>query len=470
MDNKPSTSYTNLISGYAFIAYFFIFSFFPFSADILKLLCLLTVMGCWTARMLSEKKILFIKTSLSIPILLFLLCSLASSFHSVRIQYSLGTIFHDYLTYFILFFCMVNTIQSREQIKRIVKAMLITCGLVCAYGLYGYYTGIAIRDERLVATFEYHSRIAKYISLLLPMAVCLFFYYKNILSRLYLSILIFVCSFSLILTMNRTSWAAIFVTILFIGFAAQKKYLIFILIGMCALGIFISPSKFITQAKTITQVNKFFTSDEILGERLLCWRASIAIMKDHPLLGIGPGKRNFRNVYQRYAEKIRNTEKQEKNKAGEQSNETKVKGKAQKRGIERLSHPHNVFLHLLVGSGILGLLAFIWLFTNVFYTAIQSWRFTGSAYEKALLTGMTAGLISLFLHGFTDSFWKKPDAVFLWFIIGILFTAIHNTTNCNQPPFPPSQGGTGDKKTFRERILMKIGKRYQCSFLKKIKL
>lgn len=115
----------------------------------------------------------------TVPIFSFLLCSLAASFHSVRIQYSLGTIFHDYLTYFIIFFCMVNTIQSQEQIKRIVTAMLITCGLVCTYGLYGYYTGIAIRDERLVATFEYHSRIAKYISLVLPIAVCLFFYYKR---------------------------------------------------------------------------------------------------------------------------------------------------------------------------------------------------------------------------------------------------------------------------------------------------
>lgn len=442
MDSKPVASNTSLISEYAFIAYFFIFSFFPFSADILKLLCLLTVIGCWAARMLSEKKILFVKTSLTVPIIVFLLCSLMASFHSARIEYSLGTVFHDYLTYFILFFCMVNTIQSQEQIKRIVKAMFITCGLVCAYGLYGYYTGVAIRDERLVATFEYHSRIAKYISILLPIAVCLFFYYKNIVSRLYLSILIFVCSFSLLLTMNRTSWVAIFVTTFFIGFAAQKRYLMFILIGMCTLGIFILPSKFITQVKTITQVDKFFTSEEILGERLLCWKASVAIIRDHPVLGIGPGKRNFRNVYQQYAEKIRNAEKQQKNDAVEQSREIKVKRKAMRKDIERLSHPHNVFFHLLVGSGILGLLAFLWLFTTVFYTAIRSWRLSGSEYEKALLVGITASLISIFLHGFTDSFWKKPDAIFLWFIIGILFTVIHRTVpiQSNDPPLPPSQG------------------------------
>src|SRR3990167_514540 len=94
---------------------------------------------------------------------------------------------------------MVNTIHGTEQVKRIVKTMLITCGLICAYGLYGYYTGIAINAGRLVATFEYHSKIARYISLLLPITVCLFFWYKNILIRLSLILLVFLCSFSLIL-------------------------------------------------------------------------------------------------------------------------------------------------------------------------------------------------------------------------------------------------------------------------------
>ncbi len=436
MDNKHITPYTSRIAEYAFIAYFFIFSFFPFSADIFKLLGLLTIIGCWTARMLSEKKVLFAKTALNVPILLFFLCSLIASFHSVHIQYSLGTIFHDYLTYFILFFCMVNTIQNQEQIKRIVIAMLITCGLVCVYGLYGYYTGTAIRDARLVATFEYHSRIAKYIALLLPFAIGLFFYYKSILVRLSLVCLIFVCSFSLILTMSRTSWVAVFATLFFIGFAAQKKYLIFVLIGMCALLIFFLPSKVITQVKTITQVNKFFASEEILGERLLCWKASIAIIKDHPVLGIGPGKRNFRNIYQQYAKKIQDTEKQlKKETVAEQPQEIKVKKKRRAEDIERLSHAHNLFLQIGVDSGIVGLLSFLWLFTAVFYVAIKSWRLSKVEYEKTLLMSIVASLISIFAHAWTDSFWKKPEAVFLWFIMGILFTSIHHITNREQEKY-----------------------------------
>src|SRR3989339_1076946 len=357
--NELIKPYASRVSEYAFITYFFILSFFPFNADTIKLLCFLTVIGCWIARMIAEKKILFTKTSLNIPVFSFLLCSLAASFHSAHIENSLETVAHDYLIYVLIFFCMINTIQSQEQAKRILKAMLITCGLVCAYGLYGYYTGIAIRDERLVASFEYHSRIAKYISLLLPIAVCLFFWYKDKLSRLSLSLFVILCSFSLILTMSRTSWVAIFIAMIFIGFATQKKLLMAVFIGVCGLLIFILPSKFITHATTITQVNKLFTSKKILGERLLCWKASIAMIQDHPLLGIGPGKRNFRDAYQLYGGKIKEAEKQiKKEKTSVQPKEIKTRKKSLVKGVEKLSHAHNIFLHIWVETWIVGLLAF----------------------------------------------------------------------------------------------------------------
>lgn len=425
--NNHSTPITSLISECAIIAFFLVISFLPFGADIFKLLCLLTMIGCWIARMICEQKILFAKTSVNIPILLFFLLSIIASFHSINTHYSFQTLLHDQFVYFIVFFCMVNTIQSQGQIKRIVKVMLITCGLVCAYGLFAYYTGIPVRSKRLVATFGYYSRIAKYISLLLPIVVCLFFWYKDTLIRLSLAFLVFLCGFCLILTINRTSWVAIFVTMLFIGFAIQKKFLIYTFICACALLLLILPSEFITQAKTIVQVNKYFKSERSLGDRLLCWKVSIAMIKEHPLLGRGLGKKIFREAYQQYGEKIKNTEKQLKNEVhSEQPNEIEDKKENNAEKLERLSTAHNIILHMLVETGIVGLLAFLWLFTNVFYAAIKSWRTSKVGYEKMLLLGITASLISIFSHGLTDSFWKKPDALFLWYIIGILFAVIHN--------------------------------------------
>ncbi len=430
--NKPITAYTSRVSEWAFIVYFFIHSFFPFGADVIKLLCFLIIIGCWVIRAKIEKKILFNRTSIDIPILLYLLFSMIASFHSAYIKSNLETVYHEYLQYFILFFCMVNTIHGTEQVKRIVKTMLITCGLICAYGLYGYYTGIAINAGRLVATFEYHSKIARYISLLLPITICLFFWYKNLLIRLSLILLVFLCSFSLILTMNRTSWLAILVSMFFIGFAFKRQLLVFTFVGICVACFFFLPSKYTTRAKTIIQVNKYFDSEEILGERELCWKASIAMIWDHPLLGIGPSSRVFRDAYQQYGNKIRDAEKQIKN----ETIPVKIKGKKAKeknkvKKLDRLSDAHNILLGVYVGTGIGGLLTFLWLFTNVFKEAIKSWRSTEAGYEKTLLIGITASLISIISHGFTDYFWGKPDTMFLWYIIGILFVITRNNSSGN---------------------------------------
>ena len=158
---------------------------------------------------------------------------------------------------------------------------------------------------------------------------------------------------------------------------------------------------------------------------MLCWKASIAIIQDHPLLGLGPGKRNFRDAYQRYREKIKTKEPSQKKAVSVKRTETHDKKKTVTRRIEKLSHAHNIFLHIWAETGIVGLLSFLWLFATVFYAAIKSWRFSSGGYEKMLLLGITASLIAIFSHGFTDSFWKKPDALFLWYIISILFVVIH---------------------------------------------
>lgn len=428
--NKHTT--TSLLSEYTLISYFFITSFFPFSASSIKALCILTMIGCWIAQVITGKKPLYIKTPVNIPIFLFFFCLLLSSFFSNDITRNLESILHDEIRSLIVFFCMINTIQHLDQIKRIVTAMLITCGLVCLYGLYGYNTEIAIRDGRLIATFEYHTLISKYISLLLPIAVCLFFHYKGILTRLFMGLLIAICSLSLILTMTRTSWVAVIITVIFISLASKRIYLTYIFISICALLVFSLPSKYVQHAKTITQVGKFFTSEKIIGQRASGWRESLLIIRDNPVFGLGPNDRNFRETYLQYAEKTKAQKNLKKVKSSEQPKKTKAQKKKHKK-IIKLAHSHNIFLQMGIKAGIPGFLAFTWLFTLIFYNSITSWRMVKAGYEKALLLGILASLISIFLHGLTENFWKKPTIVFLWFIIGLLFVIYNIMRNTKKP-------------------------------------
>ncbi|MBM4053173.1 MAG: hypothetical protein FJ264_00575 [Planctomycetes bacterium] len=429
MDTK-NIKYTSQISEYAFIAYFFILTFFPYGADVIEILCLMTMVGCLAYRMVCEKRVVFKKTALNIPIVLFIICLLITSIFSKNPKYCFETLLHDYFKYFIIFFCMVNTIHSIDQIKRIVKAMLITCGLICGYGLYGYYTGIAIRDDRLIATFEYHSRIAKYISLFLPLAICLFIYYRNVLVRICLTGFILISGYSLVLTMNRTSWVANLIAVFYIAFALKKRYMLLAVIVLCPLLFVLLPSKYSTHAKTITQYDKFFSSNKILGERLMCWKVAIAVIRDYPLLGIGPGKRNFRDIYKTYRKEIKEKEKKSlkslRDNTAKTVKEKKKTDTKKEQTVEGLSHAHNILLHMWVEAGIFGLAIFLWMFIRIFYSATKTRKsMNGDRFENILLVGITAGLVSIVSHGLTDIFWKTPESLFLWYVIGVLFLVVH---------------------------------------------
>ena len=64
---------------------------------------------------ISEKRILFAKTTLNIPIFLFLVCSLFASFHSTYIKDSFHTVLFDYLPYFIIFFAWLIQYEDRNK-------------------------------------------------------------------------------------------------------------------------------------------------------------------------------------------------------------------------------------------------------------------------------------------------------------------------------------------------------------------
>ncbi|HJZ24369.1 MAG TPA: O-antigen ligase family protein [Candidatus Babeliales bacterium] len=400
------SKYLNKYIEYVFIFYFFLLSFFPYSAEILKIFCLICFIFCWILKVRFEKSKIFTKTSINIPIFAFLLCALVAVLCSFDVQYSIHSFLFDYLILFIIFFAIVNTLGSMEQIHRIVNAMLIIFGLVCVYGIYGYYMKIAIRNDRLIATFDYHSPCAKYISYLLPIVIYLLLSCKEYRTRIYLITLVFVGSFSVVLTQNRTSWVAIFITVLFLLVIAKRRYLIIFVLLVCLLMYFVGSSKYSSHARTIFQVSQLSTSKSPLGQRLLCWNTSVEIIKDYPFLGIGIGPRIFRNTYQKYAQEIVN----KKN--------LKIKK------IERVSHAHNVFLTIFVEMGILGLISFIWLYVTIFYSAIKLYKTSRDERTRNVIMGIVGSLLCIFLHGATDNFIKKPDVLFLWFIIGILFALI----------------------------------------------
>ena len=82
-------------------------------------------------------------------------------------------------------------------------------------------------------------------------------------------------------------------------------------------------------------------------------------------------------------------------------------------------YPHDVYMTFWVELGLLGLLAFLYVFVRV---GVSAWRALSlaSGFEKALLWGVVGTVVTWAVHGIVDSpYWKNDMAVEFWLVVAI---------------------------------------------------
>jgi putative inorganic carbon (HCO3(-)) transporter len=131
--------------------------------------------------------------------------------------------------------------------------------------------------------------------------------------------------------------------------------------------------------------------------RLRLWESALAMVRDHPLFGIGLD--NFLYLYQqRYIDPSALAE-------------------------ANLSHPHNLILHFWLQLGLLGLLAALWLLARMFSLGLSRLRTSADRIGRALAAGAVASLVDFVVHGLVDNSYFLPDlALIFWLTAAVLAT------------------------------------------------
>jgi len=143
--------------------------------------------------------------------------------------------------------------------------------------------------------------------------------------------------------------------------------------------------------RVVTMTNP---DDVTVKERIYMWRSGIAMWREHPWLGVGPGgvKREFRNYAQ--AEALR----------------------------KRTGHLHNSALQILVELGVAGLLAWLWIWAAFFTEAVRLFRRLPAAAtrERALVAGSIAAVTGFLVAGTSEYNFGDSEVVMLaWVIVAL---------------------------------------------------
>lgn len=199
----------------------------------------------------------------------------------------------------------------------------------------------------------------------------------------------------LVATYTRGAW---------LGFAAGAVALLpttrrgrwLLLGGLIALGLLVLAGPPHLRERLLTMGDP---ADPTVKERVYMWRSGLAMWRGHLLLGVGPG--GVKRGYEAYAlpEAVK----------------------------KRTGHVHNTPLQILVERGVLGLLAWLWIWGQFYARSIRAlrWLPDPAGIERAFVAGSVAAITGFLVAGLSEYNFGDSEVVLVaWCLVALPFTVI----------------------------------------------
>jgi O-antigen ligase len=348
----------------------------------------------------------WISTPLDKPFLILIILIILSTIFSLHRQTSIWS-FILLLNYLTIFYLTIHTVKTRSQTKQLVYLIIGIALFLSVFGLFKYfganpflwweYTDIRQSDYRLASTFGNPDHLAGYMEMAIPLILGLFLTgYKG--GKLFLMIyLTFMLLTALVLSLSRGGWIGSLICLSFMSFALltspyfQRKKLLMALIGgfVAVALIVLASTPVVERIRTIEQ------KDEIpsFRSRVSRWRGTIEMIKDYPVLGIGPG--NFATIFTQY----------------------------QPPGFTARSfYAHNDYLHFTSETGLLLIPIIIWMIIALYRKGFKKLK-NPSRLVRGTTLGSLAGITAILVHSIGDFNLNIPANAMLFTVLSALVVA-----------------------------------------------
>ncbi len=312
--------------------------------------------------------------------------------------------FLSLLAGFVVFLDMAK--YRKEQVRLLYAVGLLSTGL-CIYGLLIHFKIFlfpsweliaAYQRGNLCATFINHCHMAGWLEMAILFCLPLFFLRDRTITKITLLILMAcILLTSLVLTLARGGWIAVSVGLLFVGcaafshksFAFGKKHLTVAGCGTLILLAVILGSTPVTK-RGLTVIEQESSS---LAGREIGWAGTIDMIKDHPLLGVGPS--NYATAFTRY----------------------------QPPGVSsRFYHAHNDYLQFTAELGVLFIPVLVWLVIVFFKTGFKKLKHPSRQSRWITMSAM-GGVVAILAHSAGDFNLQIPSNALLFTLLAAQVTA-----------------------------------------------
>lgn len=249
--------------------------------------------------------------------------------------------------------------------------------------------------SRISGTFTHPNPFATYLSLILVLCVALFPHVKSA-WRWGLAALTVACGGVLIATYARGAWLATLVALTLIAILQSRRLLWVLAAAVVVVGIAV-PSVAVRLSDLSESRAESGAAGNSLAWRLQYWEQVLSLQED-PLFGIG-----LREV-----EQLEEAEKA----------------------------PHNDFIRVYVETGIVGLLAYLWLLVTLFREAVRAYRRSPPGLPRGLAVAFLATFSGLVVMSIAAN--VISQLVILWYFAAIVVLALAASRSPSQAEPTPA--------------------------------
>jgi O-antigen ligase len=227
----------------------------------------------------------------------------------------------------------------------------------------------------------------------------------------------------LILTYSRAAWVAIAIaTLVMIAlYTPWGRYVLVAAFVVAGAGALVEGTRLVHTFRS--------AQTPTTQRRLDLWRSSLRMVRDHPLFGVGPD--NFLHYYA-------------------PAHQTYIPcphglGYMNPEAHDEpcLSHPHDEILDFWLSTGILGLLAFLWLQFVFWRNAVARWR----VHRDVITLGVMGAMVAALVHGLVDNSYFLVDlSLYFWLLCAMVSnpSSPHDAPGSTAPRgYPPSASPPG---------------------------
>jgi len=323
--------------------------------------------------------------------------------------------------YLILFALAAQILRSPKLCNWIITSYLLTALIVSAYGVRQEFFGVEqlatwndpnsalANDTRVYSYLGNPNLLGGYLLPAIALSLAVVFVWQGWVQKTLAVIMTGVNSACLYFTDSRGAWLAMAVLVgvlLLLFYAWWREYLprfwqvwlLPLVFGSLA-GLLLMA--FISLEPLRIRLMSIFAGREDSSNnfRINVWEACFKIVKDYPLIGIGPGNDAFNQIYPRYMNPR----------------------------YPALS-AYSVYLEHIVEMGYLGFSCFLWLIIVTINHGVRQLNYLRQSKNKRgiYLLAAIAATASLAFHGLVDTVWYRPQINVVWWLILAIIASFYD--------------------------------------------